>query len=175
MAFSRSRSISRNESADSTVTRMLSRSLLAGCLGSASTVDYNSAVPVEKTCTLNISATLTVKKFDGQDVKWASGFSNWAAVRIPEGGHTFVLDYQNSMQAGRVYRLNDIEFTYNRFQAGHTYLLAAQFGAPGSQSMPIRLGIKDVTNEPDWDSLSKAFRWTEGFKWLPVTVRKTAE
>lgn len=147
---------------------------LTGCLSSSTAIHYTSPAPPEKTCTLNIAATFTVKKFDGQPVDWSSGFANWSKVQIAEGSHTFVLDYQNSMKAGRQYTLNGMVLTYDRFVAGHTYLLAADADLAGasSSSMGIRVGIKDVTNDPDWASLSNAFSWQEGFEWLPVTLSK---
>ena len=145
---------------------------LSGCsLSSATIVDYSSPAPPEKNCTLYIGA-MTVRQFDGQTVTWKSGFGNlWAQVQIAEGRHTFVFDYQRQGEAGTFssYEASGLSVTYDRFIAGHTYLLTAEPLTASASSMTIRVGIKDVTNEPDWASFSKALTWRQGFEWLPVT------
>ena len=144
----------------------------AGCsLTSATPIQYHSAAPAGKTCTLNIAANFTVRQFDGQAVTWKAGFGDvWAQVQIPEGSHTFVFDYEHAGEAGTVssYRAGGLSVTYDHFAAGHTYLLAAQPLPGDTRSIRIKVGVKDVTNEPDWGSWSKAFSWTEGFEWLPI-------
>ena len=98
-------------------------------------------------------------------MNWKPDFGDtWAQVQIPEGSHTFVFDYDYSG-----YQAFGLRVTYDRFVAGRTYLMTAQFFPAGANSISIRAGVKDVTNEPDWSSLSKAFTWTRGFEWLPLT------
>lgn len=146
--------------------------VLAGCsLTSATAIQYNSPAPPEKNCTINIASTIIVRKFDGQNVDWRPGFgANWAQVNISEGSHTIVFDYEHSAGAGTFssYKATGLSVTYDMFVAGHTYLMAAQPFVLSARSMSIRVGIKDVTNEPDWGSFSKAFNWTSGFEWLPI-------
>lgn len=141
---------------------------LAGCsLTSATAIQYDSAAAPEKMCTLNISSTFTVRQFDGKTVGWKAGAGDmWAQVKIPEGAHSFVLDYTRSGQAGTMetYTGKNMLVSYDRFQAGRTYLLASN--PTGAKT--IMIGIKDVTNEPDWGSFSKAMNWTQGFEWLPI-------
>lgn len=142
--------------------------LLSGCFASATNIAYIPSVPPEKTCTINIATTFIINKFDGQPVSWRPNFGDsWAQVTIPEGSHTFVFDYNYSD-----YHASGLVVTYDHFKAGHTYLMTAQFFPAGTNSISIRAGVKDVTNEPDWSSLSKAFNWTEGFEWLPLTREK---
>lgn len=145
---------------------------LAGCgLTSATAIQYASPAPPEKTCTLNIAGTLTITTFDNQDVHWTAGFGDmWAQVKIAEGSHSFVFDYDYPGEAGTLsrYTATGLSVSYDGFRAGHSYLLTAQPLSAGARRLSARVGIKDVTNEPDWGSLSKAFTWTDGFEWLPV-------
>lgn len=157
---------------------------LAGCVASATSVKYDPGVAQEKTCTLNIINTLNVTSFDGFQVHWKPEWAtNWATVQIPEGNHTFTLDYSRAV-GGENHFLNGIVVRYEKFEAGHTYLL---YGAEGAESRgfmsmfkdvsgtmrdtvrkALRIGIKDVTNEPNWASMSNMFSWQEGFEWLPI-------
>lgn len=150
--------------------------VLAGCsLSSATAIQYDSHTPPERLCTLYVAGTLTVKAIDGESVAWHAGFAdNWALVQIPEGSHTLVLDFAKYAQAGSLstYNGTGLCVTYDRFQAGHTYLLVAEVGgAVGYNRYSLMVGIKDVTNEPDWDSYSKAMSWKNGVEWLPISFR----
>ncbi len=105
--------------------------LLAGCVSAATPISYDNSAPPEKCCTLNVIATLTVKEFDGKTVNWAAGFGDsWAAVQIPEGSHTFVLDYSRQVQGGYHHQEN-IVFRYDGFVAGRIYEMIAAEGAEG--------------------------------------------
>ncbi len=105
--------------------------LLGGCVSAATPISYDNSAPPEKRCTLNVIATLTVKEFDGKSVNWAAGFGDsWAAVQIPEGSHTFVLDYSRQVQGGYHHQEN-IVFRYDGFVAGRTYQMVAAEGAEG--------------------------------------------
>lgn len=161
--------------------------MLAGCLSSATQIPYASSAPPEKSCTLNVLGTITVLQFDGKDVSWKAGFGdNWAAVQIPEGSHTFLVDYSRNVtettqtragditRFGRHYR-DAITVRYDRFIAGHTYQMVAAEGAEAGgfsglftnpiQAMydtannALRIGIRDVTANPDGN-----------FEWLSATV-----
>ena len=75
--------------------------MLSGCLNATTNIPYTSSAPPEKLCTLIIASTLTVTKFDGEDVKWTTNFTDyWSSVQIPEGTHTFVADYMRTVQGG---------------------------------------------------------------------------
>ena len=144
---------------------IISMIALPGCsMTSATKIQYDSGSPPEKNCTLNIAGPLAAKKFDGQDVNWRNSIPhNWAQVQIPEGKHTFVFDYEYPTTQGGTfssYQAKDISVTYDRFAAGHTYVLVAQM----TINMSIKIGVKDVTDDPDWfGSLRKG-----GIEWLPI-------
>lgn len=74
--------------------------MLSGC--GAKGIHYATSVPPEKLCTLYIANTLSVTQFNGESVDWSvSPFSAWAMVQIPEGTHTFVADYERTMNYAR--------------------------------------------------------------------------
>ncbi|MDR3163248.1 MAG: hypothetical protein LBT81_05270 [Helicobacteraceae bacterium] len=148
---------------------------LTGCsLTSSTTIQYDNPALSEKSCTLNIAGSFTVRKFDSQNVEWKAGFGvAWAKVQIPEGKHTFVFDYQYSHSGGYFFE-EGLSIAYDRFTAEHTYVLTAEPTPTGTKGLAIRVGVKDVTNEPDWAefSFSNVFTWTQGFEWLPITRGK---
>jgi hypothetical protein len=94
--------------------------MLAGCAMGTTNIPYTASVPAEKLCTLRIVPTLSVKQFDGQPVDWIGGFGSWAEVKIPEGTHTFILNYTSAhgSQTGMTYTAS--------FEAGRTYSMVAQ-------------------------------------------------
>jgi hypothetical protein len=102
---------------------------LAACL-SATPVKLDREVPAEKSFTLNIAATLTVRRFDGREVNWIAAFGDaWASVRLPEGSHAFVVDYSRTVGGGTHYQ-NAIEVGPREFLAGRTYRM---WGAEGAE------------------------------------------
>ncbi len=138
--------------------------VLGGCINAATNIPYASSTPAEKLCTLNIAGTLTVTDFDGAKVKWSPNFGdNWSSVQIPEGRHTFTLDYDRSVDAkgGRYFR-NGITVSYDGFVAGRTYEMVAAAGAEAggfsglftnllgamhdTVNQTFRIGIRDITN-----------------------------
>ena len=110
-------------------------SMLAGCAMGTTNIPYAASVPAEKLCTLRIVPTLTVTQFNGEQVKWVGDFASWGEVQIPEGSHTFTLDYS----AAHGYQ-RGLNFTAT-FVAGRTYSMFAQ---PMTQKS-IRVGIVDGT------------------------------
>ena len=125
--------------------------LLIGCTQSTSTIPYASSLPPEKTCTLNINLLLTVKNFDGQEVEWKAQWGDtWATVHIPEGSHTFVLEYKKQTlgrgaSPGPMLTSSAITFTYDNFKAGRSYdLLGRVIGNT------LRIEVHDVTDGRDW-------------------------
>lgn len=140
--------------------------LLTGCSTSSTQINYQSGVPLEKTATLNIIGTITVRQFDGKDVRWGVKFlDTWATVRIPEGSHTFLLNYSRVINArGDTHYLRNITITYNNFIAGRTYQLIVAEGADAATFLDLfknpieammqtanrrlRVGIRDVTDMP---------------------------
>jgi hypothetical protein len=146
---------------------------LGGCASSATPVAYQSAAPPEKLCTLDVIATLAVRNFDGEAVEWTSGmYDTWASVRIPEGSHTFVVDYDRTLPNGRRHYRNGIVVGYDGFKAGHAYEMVAAEGAEAggfaglftnmagamrdTVNQALRIGIRDVTNDRQGS-----------FQWLP--------
>lgn len=148
--------------------------LLGGCTRTATPIQYDSAVPADETCVLKVLATLTVLDFDGEAVNWkADSYDHWAEVRIPQGRHTFTLNYRrdvgNSQSFDYHYR-NAIVVSYAKFKAGHSYEMVAAEGAEAGgfaglftnmlQAMydtvnkSLRIGIRDVTADPDGE-----FEW----------------
>ena len=107
--------------------------MLAGCAMGTTNIPYTASAPTEKLCTLRIAPTLTVTQFNGEQVKWAGDFASWGEVQIPEGSHTFMLNYNaaHGQQRG-------LAFTAS-FTAGRTYSMYAQ---PMTQTS-IRVGIVD--------------------------------
>ena len=102
--------------------------MLGGCLNAATNIPYAGSAPPEKLCTLNIVGTLTVKQFDGEKVDWSPSFGdNWATVQVPEGSHTFMVDYSRTVPGGQ-HTQNDITVSGN-FIAGRTYRMLAGEGA----------------------------------------------
>jgi len=154
--------------------------VLGGCVNTTKNIPYVSFAPPEKTCTLKIVGTLTVKQFNGKEVEWAAGFGDsWASVQIPEGSHTFVLDYERSVYDGRQYQ-SGIIVSYDNFIAGHTYQMVAAAGAEAggfsglftnmigamhdTVNQTLRIGIRDITNKQEVDFGYKK----EDFEWLPI-------
>jgi hypothetical protein len=140
--------------------------MLAGCM-SSTPISFTSSAPPEKNCTLNIIATLSVTSFDGQNVEWTAGLMDtWASVRIPEGKHIFVLDYERTVHNSRHFQ-NGITVSYDKFLAGHTYEMVAAEGAESggfsglftnpigamlnTVNQALRIGIRDTTNGQDGD------------------------
>ena len=116
---------------------MMKKLLLAICavfmLGGCGTqhIQYATSVPPEKLCTLYIANTLSVTQFNGESVEWkVSGLSAWTMVQIPEGTHTFVADYERTVNYGSetAYDIKGI----GTFIAGRTYHMFD--GAPGSNA-----------------------------------------
>jgi len=115
------------------------------CSGGTTNISYTSSVAPEKLCTLNILGTLTVKKFDGEDVNWSAGFGNsWSSVRISEGSHTFVIDYRKAPMFGTPYGKNGIIFSHDNFVAGHTYNMMVKSGYSGGE-LSGGIWVQDVT------------------------------
>ena len=84
----------------------------AGCVSNLGV--YDKSVPPEKLCTLEIPANLHVKKFNGEDVKWAGGIVSVKIIQIPEGTHKL------SLGATDFYGIIDCAV---KFEAGKTYEL----------------------------------------------------
>ena len=145
--------------------------MLAGCINAATNIPYASTTPPEKLCTLNVIATLTVTDFDGEKVSWSPDFGDsWSSVRIPEGRHTFTLDYHRNVGTqGEYHSQTDIRVSYDGFKPGRTYEMVAAEGAEaggftGMLSDPLgamndtanqslRIGIRDITNGQNGDYL----------------------
>ena len=146
------------------ITIMLS---VSGCVNSASQVAYSSSVPIEKTCTLWLVATLTVKKFNNENVLWkATGLNSWATIQIPEGSHTFVLDCNLRQRDGYSFVANNVIVKYDKFIAGKIYEMVL---VPGGTH--ARIGIKDATNGLTgfWEGAVGGGR---GFEWLELKWEK---
>lgn len=170
--------------------------LLGGCVNSATPIAYVHSVPPEQTCTLNIATILTVTEFDGQEVKWrASGIDAWGSVQIPQGSHTFLLDYQRYVNDRRHFR-NGVFVRYDGFKAGHTYEMIASEGAEAGGflglftnplgamldtfNQALRIGIRDTTGGQDgeytWlEILNNENRGEKGYTETPPAHLPTPE
>jgi len=115
-----------------------------GCSGGMSNISYTSSAPPEKLCTLNILGTLTVKKFDGEDVNWSKNVGDsWMSVQIPAGSHTFVLNYKKAPMFGNYHIIkNGMIFSYDGFVAGHTYKMMIK---SDTWSQSLKISLLDVT------------------------------
>jgi len=116
---------------------MIAVFMLTGC--GTQHIQYATSVPPEKLCTLYIANTLSVKQFNGESVDWkVSGLSAWTMVQLPEGTHTFVVDYDRTMNHARESAHNITGI--GNFIAGRTYHMFDS--APGSSASfnPIRRG-----------------------------------
>jgi hypothetical protein len=103
---------------------------LAGCLSATTPIKLDQETSQEKSFTLNIAATLIVKQFDGRDVDWAAApGDSWASVRLPEGSHTFMIDYSRRVGWGTHYR-DAVKVGPRDFLAGRTYRM---WGAEGAE------------------------------------------
>ncbi|MDL2268763.1 hypothetical protein LJC71_02495 [Desulfosarcina sp. OttesenSCG-928-A07] len=111
--------------------------LLTGCLSATTQIPYATSVPPEELCTIKFAGNLTVKNFDEKEVNWSSDFGDyWFSVQLPAGEHTFMVDYDQTMNRAWIQRRN-IPLTYD-FTAGRTYQVAmAGFG--------VHLLVTDIT------------------------------
>ena len=133
--------------------------LLSGCAGfdpesSSTRISHVGSTPPEKTCTIYIFSSFTVRSFNGEEVEWhADGFNPWAVVQIPEGNHTFVADYLRNTdpgnpRGGRVYK-KGIVINYD-FKAGHIYDLNASEGFPVfGMGARLTMRIRDLTDKTE--------------------------
>jgi hypothetical protein len=110
--------------------------LMTGC---ASIKVYDSKVPLEKSCLLEIDSSLAVTHFDGEEVKWSIPFSSRNyKVQIPEGDHNFIVNYYavesftwkdtayGPQVSSQTYSyVNDLEYYYT-FEAGETYIMKSE-------------------------------------------------
>ena len=145
--------------------------VLAACLGAGTANPGSAGAAEKKTCTLDVTKEIAVKQFDGDKVYW----TDWGTATIPVGSHTLTFDFHLNLPSGGVFALDDIVVTYDRFKAGHAYLLTARFGVETSPGMPIGVGIKDITNDPDWAAKLRTASWSDGFEWLPATRLNAAD
>jgi hypothetical protein len=100
---------------------------LGACANAVTNIPYAAPAPAEQLCTLEIAGTLQVTQFDGQAVDWRPDLGdNWAAVRLAEGRHTFVVDCFNSLGGDRT--ANGITLSYDGFKAGRTYRMVTYEG-----------------------------------------------
>lgn len=103
--------------------------LLGGC---AATVKYNTSVPPEKLCALDIDSYLTVVTFDGEKVHWAGNpWHSETIVQIPEGRHTFTVFWNTGRYASTPIRVS------GDFVAGRRYKMTPEF--PGGGGIQIRI------------------------------------
>lgn len=108
--------------------------MVGGCAALGTTnIPYAASVPPEKLCTLRVAPALTVTQFNGAAVTWEAAWGHWGEVKIPEGTHTFILNY--SAAHGHA---TNISFTGN-FTAGRTYSMVAQ----PITSTTVRISIVD--------------------------------
>ena len=99
------------------------------CAGT--TAISHGASSAEKKCTLLIASTLTVTGFDGKAVNWVTNAGDsWMSVQIPEGNHTFILNYKRAGQGSQFLQEN-IKYEHIGFLAGRTYKMSAEEGKPG--------------------------------------------
>jgi hypothetical protein len=82
-------------------------------------IPYATSTPIHKLCFLRIDPRITVTQFDSEAVKWNGGFAKAGAVQIPEGKHTFILDF-----SGREGSAKNVHLAGDCV-AGHTYTIIA--------------------------------------------------
>jgi ABC-type phosphate transport system substrate-binding protein len=112
--------------------------IFGGCLSSTTHIIYDDPTPPEQKCTLTIAGSITITQFDGKAVKWSPAFGvNWADLQIPEGSHTFIVDFSTG---GGQYTANDIIVTYNDFEAGHHYRMVPLIRPPN-----VSIAVQDIT------------------------------
>jgi hypothetical protein len=168
------------------VAAFAATALFGGCALPVTQIIYHSPVELEKSCTVNFSGTLTVKNFDGVNVEWKTRpLTFWSSVRIPEGGHTFTMNYARTVRIEQYNRViyerhhrNNIVASYDGFKAGRVYEIVAAEGGEArflsgnffdlkgmihdNYHQLLRIGIRDITDDP--------LKIYGGFQWLPVTV-----
>jgi len=115
--------------------------ILSNCASNKFT--YDREVSEEQQCILIIPQDITVVKFDEKTVEWKVGYNmlstmannitqkkGEAIVKIPEGEHTIVINYENTTDTPtgyntytrRTIKAEGIEIT-NEFQKGNKYSL----------------------------------------------------
>jgi len=105
--------------------------LITSCL--TNNIVYDRKIPAEETCILRIPENYTVVNFNGKSVKWKTsiwGFNLFpgksiAAVKIPAGEHTIIVNYKRQTQIGdriETQMATGISVTYE-YEAGNTYSL----------------------------------------------------
>ena len=115
--------------------------ILASCSTTTNSIVYDSAVPEDKICTLELDYFLTVTAFNNEPVKWKAVTASFlshalvkAQIQIPEGTHTFVVDYHttesqsnlnNTVITTYTYTANNIKVMYT-FEAGKIYVMQAE-------------------------------------------------
>lgn len=95
--------------------------MLMGCASNLG--NYDSSVPQEQRCTLEIDKELFIRQFNDNDVNWNKFFHHSfdSVVQIPAGHHTFLMDYVSDSRLSRRY-VKNVRFSYT-FEAGKTYVI----------------------------------------------------
>lgn len=113
--------------------------MFSGCLSSTAYITYDDATPPEQKCTLTIAASLTVTEFNGKAVEWKPAFGyNWGEVQIPQGNHTFTVNFTTTATGG-IYTAENIAVSHN-FKAGRSYRMVPLMRPPN-----VTIVIKDIS------------------------------
>ena len=115
--------------------------ILASCSTTENYIVYDSSVPEEKLCTLELDYFLTVTSFNNEPVMWKATTASFlshslvkARIQIPEGTHAFVVDYHttesqsnlsNTVVTTYTYTANNINVMHT-FEAGKIYVMQAE-------------------------------------------------
>jgi hypothetical protein len=111
------------------IIAVMTTAFLVGCMSLSKDIGvYDKSVSQERLCSLVLSPYLTVVKFDEKKVKWTAGIRFWryknAIIQIPEGYHSFIVDYHEENAAGTNWSYANGLNTNYTFEAGKTYNLS---------------------------------------------------
>ncbi|MDR2510607.1 MAG: hypothetical protein LBC77_08195 [Spirochaetaceae bacterium] len=96
---------------------------------------FRNDVPETEQCVLEIPASVTVREFDGQKVRWAANFFKHAfgvgksVIQIPAGIHIFVCDwYEYNSSGGSTYTTSTARGlkVLGEAKAGKTYVIKVE-------------------------------------------------
>ncbi|MDR1869966.1 MAG: hypothetical protein LBQ82_08275 [Treponema sp.] len=123
-----------------TVPVLLAVVFIAGCAKFQDLGVYDSTVPPEQLCTLEIAGGIYIRQFNGEEVGYKKsssfvargwglkrgysvGSKGYATIQIPAGTHNFVTCFYMYIY-GYSYQVEDVTIIHT-FDAGRTYRLTA--------------------------------------------------
>jgi|GEM_PF-4812392 len=113
--------------------------MLMGCKATRDIGVYDTSVPSDQLCTLEIAGNILVTKFNGNDVvkKWGytnkGGSNTQTVVKIPQGTHEIQAFFAISDYFGTSVTFPEMSFNYD-FAAKHTYRLGVVVKKNGKET-----------------------------------------